>query len=331
VHGAAAGSGRRSGFRATGRKRALLVGINYSGRERLRGCVNDVKCMQYLLSTRFGFRPGDTTVMTDKPCGIAGVVAMMPTRRNILAGMAQLVAGAQPGDSLFFHFSGHGGQVVDRSGDEEDGYDETLIPMDWKVAGHIVDDECYDVMVRRLPAGARLTAVLDACHSGTGLDLPYQHDVKYTGSGMTVAGGGKQPSLLTHGLAQVAGALAAGRPSAAVAPIFKMVAGQVGRKRARARKPVEPDWNAGEVLLFAGCTDKQTSADTNKLSGGTVTGAMTYAMIEAIEHSTVGDWHNYSYTKLLHTMRQKLLAAKMTQTPQFSTSHPFDMSNRFVV
>jgi metacaspase-1 len=332
VYGAAAGRNEPSQFRPTGRKKALLIGINYTGRQQLQGCVNDVKCMQYLLATRFGFGPENTTVMTDKPCGIAGVTTMPPTRRNILSGMRQLVAGSQPGDSLFFHFSGHGGQVRDVSGDEDDGYDETLIPMDWQKAGQIVDDEIYDVLVRHLPGGVRLTAVLDACHSGTALDLPYLHDVRFTGSGMTVAGESGGRASLGSGLAQVAGALVQGRPSSAVGPILKMVTGQVKKKRRQGKSATGPDWSKGEVLMFAGCTDKQTSADTNKLSGGrTVTGAMTYALIEAVEHSTVGDWHNYSYQKLLHTMRQKLLAARMTQTPQFSTSHPFDMNNKFVI
>lgn len=39
---------------------------------------------------------------------------------------------AVPGDSLFFMFSGHGGQKEDVSGDEEDGYDETILPSDWR-------------------------------------------------------------------------------------------------------------------------------------------------------------------------------------------------------
>jgi metacaspase-1 len=34
-------------------------------------------------------------------------------------------------------------------------------------------------MVRPLPMGCRLTAVMDCCHSGTGLDLPFEHQAKY--------------------------------------------------------------------------------------------------------------------------------------------------------
>eukprot|EP00173_Palmaria_palmata_P003280 Plantae.Rhodophyta-Palmaria_palmata.ctg3415.p1 GENE.Plantae.Rhodophyta-Palmaria_palmata.ctg3415~~Plantae.Rhodophyta-Palmaria_palmata.ctg3415.p1 ORF type:complete len:223 (+),score=43.68 Plantae.Rhodophyta-Palmaria_palmata.ctg3415:318-986(+) len=222
--------------------------------------------------------------------------------------------------------------MVDRSGDEDDGYDETLVPMDWEGAGHIVDDEIYDILVRRLPGGVRLTAVLDACHSGTALDLPYQHDVRYTGSGMTVGSGKPSGGSGMASAMRVAGAVLQGRPSAAVVPLFDMVSGGRRKKKVITKAVAAPDWTKGEVLMFAGCTDKQTSADTNKLGNGkTVTGAMTYALIEAIEHSTVGDWHNYSYQKLLHTMRQKLLAARMSQTPQFSSSHPFDMNNRFLV
>lgn len=37
--------------------------------------------------------------------------------------------------------SGHGGQTPDLDGDEDDGYDEVIYPLDFKQAGHIVDDE----------------------------------------------------------------------------------------------------------------------------------------------------------------------------------------------
>jgi hypothetical protein len=61
-----------------------------------------------------------------------------------------------------------------RDGDEEDGFDETLLPNDYKRAGEIVDDELNRAMVRPLPQGAVLHALVDACHSGTALDLPFR-------------------------------------------------------------------------------------------------------------------------------------------------------------
>ena len=48
----------------------------------------------------------------------------VPTKENIIRAMQWLVSEAQPNDSLFFHYSGHGGQTKDLDGDEADGYDE---------------------------------------------------------------------------------------------------------------------------------------------------------------------------------------------------------------
>lgn len=64
-------------------------------------------------------------------------------------------------DRFFFHFSGHGGQKADEDGDEEDGNDETIYPVDHEEAGVITDDVMHDLMVRPLPAGCRLTAIMD--------------------------------------------------------------------------------------------------------------------------------------------------------------------------
>ena len=43
------------------------------------------------------------------------------------------------GDSLFFHFSGHGSQLRDPTGMEDDGMDETILPADHSTAGQIRD------------------------------------------------------------------------------------------------------------------------------------------------------------------------------------------------
>lgn len=56
---------------------------------------------------------------------------------------------------------------------EEDGYDETLVPVDYAEAGQIRDDDLYKQLVCPMPRGVTMTCVFDCCHSGTVLDLPF--------------------------------------------------------------------------------------------------------------------------------------------------------------
>ncbi|CCX04421.1 Similar to Metacaspase-1; acc. no. O74477 [Pyronema omphalodes CBS 100304] len=59
---------------------------------------------------------------------------LQPTRKNILSAMKWLVDDAQPNDSLFLFYSGHGSQVIDRDGDQVHGKDEAICPLDTKAA-----------------------------------------------------------------------------------------------------------------------------------------------------------------------------------------------------
>ena len=68
----------------------------------LGGCINDAKCMAFLLTNRFGFRQENMRVLVDDNPDWR----MRPTRQNMLQGFQWLVHGCQPGDSLFFHYSG---------------------------------------------------------------------------------------------------------------------------------------------------------------------------------------------------------------------------------
>lgn len=72
-----------------------------------------------------------------------------------------------------FHFSGHGSKLPDHDMDEIDGLDETLCPLDFETKGMIVDDEINETIVRPLPQGVTLHAIIDACYSKTVLDLPF--------------------------------------------------------------------------------------------------------------------------------------------------------------
>jgi Caspase domain len=69
---------------------------------------------------------------------------------------------------------GHGSRVRDQDGDEEDGYDETLVPVDFQRSGQIRDDDIYKMLVKPMRSGVTMTCLMDCCHSGTVLDLPYR-------------------------------------------------------------------------------------------------------------------------------------------------------------
>jgi hypothetical protein len=89
------------------------VGINYHSLKsgHLNGCLNDVKNIKEFVVKKFNF-PTDEAHMrtlTDDQSG-----AGSPTKANIVAAMKWLVEGAKDGDSLFFHYSGHGAYAVDK-------------------------------------------------------------------------------------------------------------------------------------------------------------------------------------------------------------------------
>ena len=63
----------------------------------------------------------------------------------------------------------------DRDGDELDNKDECICVVDRRGKVQLIsDDELFYYLIEPLPAGVKLTAVMDCCHSGSGLDLPYR-------------------------------------------------------------------------------------------------------------------------------------------------------------
>jgi len=145
-------------------KKALLVGINDyapagTGGPDLRGCVNDVHDMANTLSM-LGIVPAT-------PPSMRILTDCRATRAAIMDALQWLITGARKGDRLVFYYSGHGSQVIDVSGDEPDGKDETICPHDFATAGMILDDDLRKIF-SSLSAGVNLDVILDSCHSGTG-------------------------------------------------------------------------------------------------------------------------------------------------------------------
>ncbi len=151
------------------KQRAVLIGINYKGQKgQLSGCHNDVHNVAQYLQEVQGFRNENITILMDdgmhKP----------PTKSAIISAFKRLVKQTKEGDVVFCHYSGHGGRLPDDNGDEDDGYDETLIPLDFKKSGQIRDDDLLKILVHPMPANVTMTCLMDCCHSGTVLDLPYR-------------------------------------------------------------------------------------------------------------------------------------------------------------
>jgi len=144
-------------------KKALLVGINYvNTSSELRGCVNDVNDLKQLLTAKYNYSRSNIVTLTDSQA----------TKQNVLSQLTKLLKSGNSGDTLFFSFSGHGYFKRDSSNDEEDGKDELLISVD-NLA--IVDDELKHIIDTHLKANVTLIALVDTCHSGTILDLPYKY------------------------------------------------------------------------------------------------------------------------------------------------------------
>jgi len=230
--------------------------------------------------------------------------------------MHWLVHDARPHDSLFFHYSGHGGQVPDEDGDEDDGFDETIFPVDFQTSGQIVDDELFFTMVKPLPPACRLTAIFDCCHSGSALDLPYMYSTE---------GKIKEPNLLAEagqGLLQSGMAYMKGDTTGALTGLVGLIKQAVKTNPRAAEYAKQTRTSPADAISWSGCKDNQTSADTVEV--GQNTGAMSFAFIDALSKNP-----QQSYQQLLVNIRETL-SRKYSQKPQLSSSHPMDTNVLFI-
>jgi hypothetical protein len=149
-------------------RHALLIGIsNYRrGRPDYQdwwdlNATNDVDAMEQLLKDPFEFRPEEIVVLRDGQA----------TRKGILAAFDELVRATQKNDVVYIHYSGHGQRVPDDTGEEIDGWAQSIIPFDYKSRAdrsqNIVNRE-FRKLVADLKAKkpANITLVFDCCFAG---------------------------------------------------------------------------------------------------------------------------------------------------------------------
>ena len=145
-------------------KRALLVGISNYGQTGANSWndihgANDVELISKTLKKQ------DFKIIT--------ITNKNATARRIRKELKSLSNSCRKGDVVYIHFSCHGQPFEDLDGDEEDGWDESLVPCDarkvfsagkYEGVNHIKDDELHTYIQKiRNAVGSK---GFDACHAG---------------------------------------------------------------------------------------------------------------------------------------------------------------------
>ncbi|HEX6318006.1 MAG TPA: caspase family protein [Burkholderiales bacterium] len=237
------------------------------------------------------------------------------TRARVLRSIRSAAKKLKKGDLFFLTFSGHGGQVADTSGDEDDlgelgdKKDETWCLFD----GQLIDDELY-LELSRFAAGVRILVLSDSCHSGTVVRAappitdPARPGARSRLMPPAVAERTYQAhrdfyDRLQRDVEKRAGKAAVADPDAALAEVA------VSSRLTAIVKKFRP-----ALILISGCQDNQTSMD------GERNGAFTEQLLQV--------WNNGAFKgsyALFHAAIKSRLPA--TQTPNFFVLGP---AGRFV-
>jgi hypothetical protein len=138
---------------------ALIIGINnYTDPSvpDLNYCVNDANDMHDTLIQN-GWKDEEITLLLDGEA----------TKNAILSAMDSMVKNADASDYILIFYSGHGTFIADSSGDETDGTDEAIVPVDYIYGNNstlILDDEIGECFAScKTEKGA---FIFDSCNSG---------------------------------------------------------------------------------------------------------------------------------------------------------------------
>lgn len=136
--------------------KGIFFGLNYNGANKLYGCENDSKNLM--------------SYFNEKGFSCEMFVGRKPTKSFIVQQIKALSQSSYQGVRNFIiQYSGHGTSMHDSGGDEKDGRDEALVGYDLNFVG---DDELFNLFSDFHPE-SRILSIVDACHSGSILDLPY--------------------------------------------------------------------------------------------------------------------------------------------------------------
>jgi len=228
------------------------------------------------------------------------------TRANALAAIRSASTSLKAGDLFFLTYSGHGGQVPDVTGEEQDKKDETWCLFD----GELIDDELY-LELSKFAEGVRVLVLSDSCHSGTVTRAPLGEAdaVRRPGRSKMMPPAVAMRTYREHQAfydkLQKDVAKEAGR-TLSLDPDAMLAAGRIIESQ---RLTTIAGECKASVLLISGCQDNQTSMD------GDHNGAFTEQLLQVWNHGA----YRGTYAKFHAAIRSRLPA---TQSPNFFTLGP---------
>ncbi len=184
-------------------KRALLVGISdyqciykYGGWNNIHG-KNDIDMLK--------------TTLKESGVSVSCLYDRGATKAGISKALSVLASQCKVGDIVYLHFSTHGQPFEDLSGDEDDGWDESIVPVDapieftkgkYEGENHLIDDELHEYCTKiRKSIGTKgmLYVVIDACHAGKASMGIEEEVIRGTKAGFTRNGKYYRPQKIEKG------------------------------------------------------------------------------------------------------------------------------------
>lgn len=153
------------------RKRAFMVGISHYDTALTGYQWNNINGVEDILLL--------SPVLKKQGFNLTTVLDEQATYKNITTQLSRFINNTRKGDIVYIHFSTHGQPVEDLNGDEVDGWDEAIVPIDayklykkgvYEGKNHLIDDQLnqYIKKIReKIGPSGFLYVIIDACHAGT--------------------------------------------------------------------------------------------------------------------------------------------------------------------
>ncbi len=279
----------------------------------LAGCINDANSMKSI-AQQAGFSTTDQL--------LDGQATAMNVLQKINEASSQLCSG----DIFLLTYSGHGSQVPDETGEEEDGMNETWVLYDRQ----LIDNELFSCW-KKFAAGVRIFVTSDSCHSGSMvrmLLLNYMHDKNPGKRSLRKTFTETDIEIFNRQLEKHPSRSVLVGPTRKSIPIAASLQNYVKNKtlyqniQFLTRNAKAANEFPASLIYISGCQDNQLSGD------GATNGVFTGRLLEV--------WNNGAFTGHYKTFYDTIIAdMPADQTPNYMTLGsniaPFEAQRPFCV